>query len=72
MFGFFALLGAILMFNRPDIFRPIYFMPVAFLAITSPMIFAGQRKRERALLAIIAEEAPELSLKLKNEGIAEL
>ena len=69
MFAFFALLGTLFVLSRPDAFRPIYLGPVAVLAITSPLIFAKSRRKERALLAIISQKTPQLAQKLKAEGI---
>ena len=68
LFLFFALMGGF-MLSRFDEVRAIYFAPVAFLAITSPMIFVGQRRREGALLAMISRDAPHLFQKLKDAGI---
>ena len=71
IFAFFGLVGALVMFRHLVGFGFIYLAPVAFLAVTSPLIFAGQRRRERALFALIAREAPDLSQKLRTEGIAQ-
>lgn len=69
MFALFAVVGFV--FSRPaGLNGLIYLAPLAFLAITSPLVVLGPRRREKALLAIIAREAPELAGKLKRDGIA--
>src|SRR5688572_26256440 len=68
IFAMFALIGAWFVSSRPDL-RLIYLPPVAFLALTSPILFLAQRRREEALLRMIAREAPILTQKLQAEGI---
>ena len=68
VFALCALMGALFVSSRPEL-RLVYFPPVAFLAITSPIIFITQRKKESALLILITQEAPELSRRLKAEGL---
>jgi hypothetical protein len=68
VFALIALCGAWLVSSRPEL-RLLYFPPVAFLAITSPIIVLAQQRRERALLRLIAQEAPELSERLKRSGV---
>ena len=67
--GLFALLGAFLVFNHQPTLISVYAAPVAFLAITAASHYAVQRRREKTLFMIIAREAPELSRKLRGEGI---
>jgi len=68
VFALFAAMGAWFVAGRPEL-RLIYFPPVAFLALTLPVLFFTQFRRERALLMLITQEAPELSKRLKTEGI---
>lgn len=51
-------------------YRGIYVVAGAFLFIGVPIRLWNLRKRERALLAMIAQEAPQLYRRLKNESIA--
>ena len=70
MFGLFALFGGVFMSSRAADILLIYSTSVAFLAITSPILFAGRRRKEKALLAIIAQEAPQLFKRLHDEKVA--
>lgn len=69
MFACFAVVGGFVFAPGPGFNGLIYLAPTAFLAITSPLVILGPRRRERALLAAIALEAPELARKLEREGI---
>jgi hypothetical protein len=51
-------------------YRGLYLVSGAFLLIALPMHFWQLRKREKALLAMIEQEAPELHRRLKVEKIA--
>jgi hypothetical protein len=61
--------GGLMVWNHQSSFVLLYAAPVAFLAITSPLIFAGHRRREKALLALLAREAPDVFERLREEGI---
>lgn len=69
MFVFFAVFDGIVFSRQTGVTSLVYLAPTAFLAITSPLMILGPRRREKALLAIIAREAPELARKLESEGI---
>jgi len=69
MFACFAVVGGFVFTRGTGFNRLIYLAPTAFLAITSPLVVLGPRRREKALLAAIAQEAPELARKLEREGI---
>ena len=68
VFALCPLMGALFVSSRPEL-RLVYFPPVAFLALTSPILFLAQRRREEALLRMVAMEAPILTQKLQAEGI---
>jgi hypothetical protein len=63
-----ALIGVLFVSTRPEL-RLLFLPPVAFLALTSPILFLAQKRREAALFSIIAREAPMLSQKLQADGI---
>jgi hypothetical protein len=63
-----ALIGVFFVASRPEL-RLVYLPPVAFLALTSPILMLAQRRREAALFSIIAREAPMLAQKLEADGI---
>ncbi|MBX3749698.1 MAG: hypothetical protein KF897_06395 [Opitutaceae bacterium] len=69
MFACFAVVGGFVFARQAGFNGLIYLAPTAFLAITSPLVVMGPRRRERVLLAAIAREAPELARKLEREGI---
>jgi len=69
MFALFAVFGGIVLARQAGLNGLIYLAPTAFLAITSPLVILGPRRREKALLAAIAREAPELARKLERDGI---
>ena len=51
-------------------FCGVYVVTGAFLFIGLPIRLWNLREREQALLAMIAQEAPQLYRRLRNEGIA--
>jgi len=69
MFACFAVVGGFVFAPGAGFNGLIYLAPTAFLAITSPLVILGPRRREKALLTAIAQEAPELARKLAREGI---
>lgn len=69
MFALFAVVGGFVFARQAGLNGLIYLAPTAFLAITSPLVILGPRRREKALLEIVAREAPELARKLSREGI---
>lgn len=69
MFALFAVVGGFVFTRQVGLNGLIYLAPTAFLALTSPLVILGPRRREKALLAIIARETPELASKLKRDGI---
>ena len=69
MFACFAVVGGFVFARQAGFDGLIYLAPTAFLAITSPLVILGPRRRERVLLAAITREAPELARKLEREGI---
>lgn len=69
VFALFAVVGGFVFARQPGLNGLIYFAPTAFLAITSPLVILGLRRREKVLLTAIAREAPELARKLAREGI---
>lgn len=69
LFALFAVVGGFVFTRQAGFNGLTYLAPTAFLAITSPLVILGPRRREKALLAVIAREAPELARKLEREGI---
>ncbi len=69
MFACFAVVGGFVFTRQAGLNGLIYLAPTAFLAITSPLVILGPRRREKALLGAIAREAPEVARKLAREGI---
>lgn len=62
-------IGAILTVKRGGHLGVFALSSTVFLILTSPLIFIGGRRSERALISVISREAPELSKKLKGEGV---
>jgi hypothetical protein len=69
MFLLVCVLGMLWVRNHPGDWRALPYTPAATLLIMLPAIVFMWRRREKALLEIVATEAPQLFQKLKEEGI---
>jgi hypothetical protein len=47
----------------------IVLTPIVFLAVTSPILIIAHRKKHQAITTIIAKYSPQLSQRLRDEGI---
>ena len=61
----FALMG-----NQTGDYRGVFVVGGVFIAVVVPARIWSLRRREKALLALIEAEAPDLFQRLKDEGIA--
>lgn len=67
---FLVLVGYFRFAGQPGDYRGITVVTALFLFYCVPAYVASQRRREKALLAIVEQEAPELYRKLQHEGAA--
>ena len=67
---FLVFLGYFRFASPPGDYRGIAVITAMFLLYGVPSYVMSQRRREKALLAIIEQEAPQLYRKLQHEGVA--
>ncbi|MEN9634235.1 MAG: hypothetical protein RL077_2639 [Verrucomicrobiota bacterium] len=67
---FLVLLGYFRFASQPGDYRGVMVVTAIYLICCVPSYVVSQRKREKALLAMIEREAPELYRKLQHEDIA--
>ena len=67
---FLVLVGYFRFASQPGDYRGIIFVTAVFLFYCIPSYVVSQQRREKALLAIVEQEAPQLYRKLQQEGIA--
>ena len=65
-----VLVGIFSSISQPGDYRGLFISAGIFLLVCVPAHLIEQRRREKGLLAIIEQEAPQLYRKLKHESLA--